>query len=138
MTPESRYSLLAQADAHQLEALADLILGTEPHLVVIEGPNVMSSPVRYPLAETGATVVLGHAVFTVCAVMVNDHRGDGIRAGRDLAGAVAAAVCDAEYERGGPLTESVHTLCLVTETALVNRAQERATLVGLTHAGSAA
>ena len=90
---EERYSYLAAADAEQLTTLADEILATHVEIEVINGPETSSSPMRYPLAGTQtSTVVLGHVVLTTCTVALDQHRGDGIRTGRDLEGAVAAAI----------------------------------------------
>ncbi|WP_250448162.1 phosphonate C-P lyase system protein PhnG, partial [Actinotalea sp. C106] len=99
---ESRYEALATAEPAALEALADAILAGAPvpTVEVVAGPETVTAPVRTPVPATGgATAVLGHVALTTCTVLLGGTRGDGIRSGRDLPGALAAAVCDAEAER---------------------------------------
>lgn len=134
-----RYSYLGAADAETLTALADEILASDVDVQVVSGPEAVSTPLRYPLAGTqSSTTVLGHVVLTSCTVTLADHRGDGIRSGRDLEGAVAAAICDAEVERHGPLTTRVHELCERTRQALQAAATSRADTVEATRIGETA
>lgn len=133
---EERYTYLGAADAEALTALADAILATGVDVQVLSGPEAISTPLRYPLAGTQAsTTVLGHVVLTRCTVLLAEHRGDGIRAGRDLEAAVAAAICDAEVEREGPLTARVHQLCDRTQQAHDEAAAQRADIVDATRVG---
>ena len=133
---EERYSYLSAADPATLTALADEILATGAEVHVVSGPEAVSTPLRYPLAGTQAsTTVLGHVVLTRCTVTLADHRGDGIRSGRDLEGAVAAAICDAEVERNGPFTVRVHQLCETTKHELQAVAVQRAETVEATRIG---
>lgn len=133
---EERYAYLAAVDAEALTALADDILVTGVDVQVVSGPEAASTALRYPLAGTEAsTSVLGHIVLTSCTVTLAEHRGDGIRAGRDLEGAVAAAICDAEAERNGPLTDRIHQLCAVTQQQQQAAAAERAETVEATRIG---
>ena len=78
------------------------------------------------------TVVLGHVALTRCTVLVDGTRGDGLRVGYDLPGAVAAAICDAECERDGTLSARVHDLCRAAQCADARRRSERADLVAMT------
>lgn len=136
---EERYSYLGAAEVKTLTALADEILATGVDVHVVSGPEAVSTPLRYPLAGTqSSTTVLGHVVLTSCAVTLADHRGDGIRSGRDLEGAVAAAICDAEVERNGPLTTRVHQLCERTRQELQAVATSRAETVEATRIGETA
>jgi alpha-D-ribose 1-methylphosphonate 5-triphosphate synthase subunit PhnG len=80
---------------------------------------------------------LGHIALSTCAVELDDTRGDGVRRGRDLAGAVAAAVCDAEVERGGWLASEVIALCEAAETVQARAGRSRASLVTATRIGGA-
>ncbi|MGD9517641.1 phosphonate C-P lyase system protein PhnG, partial [Mycolicibacterium sp.] len=99
MRPELRFEALCEADAAALERLADEILATAVPVSVTSGPESVSAPVRVPVPGAGdTTVVLGHAALTRCTVELAGVRGDGVRAGYDPAGAVAAAICDAECE----------------------------------------
>lgn len=133
---EERYSFLGAADAEALSALADEILATGVDVQVVSGPEAVSTPLRYPLAGTrSSTTVLGHVVLTSCMVTLAERRGDGIRSGRDLEGAVAAAVCDAEVERDGPLAARVLQLCEHTRQELQAAATTRAQTVDATRIG---
>ncbi len=133
MRAEERFEALAAADVEVLEALADEILAGGFDVSVTSGPESVSAPVRVGVPGAGnTTVVLGHVALTRCTVLLDGIRGDGIRAGYDLPGAVAAAICDAECERGGPLSPRVRDLC---RSARDNRARiraERADLVAMT------
>lgn len=127
---EERYSYLAAADPGDLTSLADEILATGVEVQIIFGPEAVSTPLRYPLAGTqSSTAVLGHVVLTRCTVTLAECRGDGLRPGRDLEGAVAAAICDAEVERNGPMTARVHQLCEDTQQEQQAAAASRAKTV---------
>lgn len=133
MRPEERFEALATADAQALESLADEILADGVEVSVSSGPESVSAPVRVAVpGQDDTTVVLGHVALTRCTVLLSGVRGDGLRAGYDLPGAVAAAICDAEYERDGPFTARVRDLCLATHDAAARRRSERAELVAMT------
>ncbi|KWX68423.1 phosphonate C-P lyase system protein PhnG [Mycobacterium sp. NAZ190054] len=130
MRPEARFEALGDADAHALERLADDILATDVAVSVTTGPESVSAPVRVPVPGSGdATVVLGHVALTRCTVELAGVRGDGMRAGYDLRGAVAAAICDAECERRGPHAQQVDALCRDALQARAERGRARADLV---------
>lgn len=133
MTPESRLESLAGADPAALERLADEILAGGAPVSVIAGPEPVSAPIR--VADPGSgdtTVVLGHVSLTRCALTLGEARGDGVRPGHDLAGAVAAAICDAECQRRGPFSDRVEELCRTADRQRDERARERAGLVAVT------
>lgn len=133
MTAEQRYETLAAADSAALEQLADDILATGADIAVTAGPESISTPVRVSVPGTAeTTVVLGHVALTRCTVELAGVRGDGIRSGYDLTGAVAAAVCDAEAHRAGPLAERVELLCRAAEQDRAASAADRAALVAAT------
>lgn len=133
MRPEERFEALATADVQMLERLADEILADGVEVSVSSGPESVSAPVRVAVPGQGdTTVVLGHVALTRCTVLLDGTRGDGLRAGYDLPGAVAAAICDAECERGGSFSPRVHDLCLTTQGAAAQRRSERADLVAMT------
>jgi alpha-D-ribose 1-methylphosphonate 5-triphosphate synthase subunit PhnG len=133
MTPEHRFEALAAADGRALETLADEILADGVDVSVAAGPESVSAPVRVGVPGSGdTTVVLGHVALTRCTVLVDGTRGDGLRVGYDLPGAVAAAICDAECERGGTLSARVHDLCRDAQGADARRRSERADLVAMT------
>lgn len=136
MTPEERYEALGSADGAELEQLADQVLAGGPRIEVITGPEVVTAPIRVPVPGTrSTTTVVGHAALTMCTVELDGVRGDGCRPGRDLPGAVAAAVCDAEAEAGG--ARAVDVMELVDRTIARRRADcaERARHVELTRVG---
>jgi alpha-D-ribose 1-methylphosphonate 5-triphosphate synthase subunit PhnG len=132
MRAEHRFEALATADARSLEALADEILACGVEVSVTAGPESVSAPVRVTVPGSGDTTVLGHVALTRCTVFVGGTRGDGLRAGYDLPGAVAAAICDAECERRGAFSERVHELCQTAQHIDARRKAERADLVAMT------
>lgn len=133
MTPEERWSLLASAGQVALEDLANRILA-EAAVEIVTGPEVRSIPLRLT-NNTGDRVVLGHLACTRATVLLQGVRGDGLRTGRDLVGALAAAVCDAEVERGGHRTPEVLQLCGKTAAVLDRSRSEEAALVEATRLG---
>ena len=133
MRPEERFEALATADVQALESLADEILAGGVDVSVSSGPESVSAPVRGAVPGQGdTTVVLGQVALTRCTVLLDGISGDGLRAGYDLPGAVAAAICDAECERDGTFSSRVHDLCLATHGAVAQRRSERADLVAMT------
>ncbi|MDV3129744.1 phosphonate C-P lyase system protein PhnG [Mycobacterium sp. 21AC1] len=133
MTAELRLEALACADPDELELLADEILKSGSEVSVTAGPESVSAPIRVPVPGTEDTsVVLGHVSLTRCTVILGGSRGDGVRTGYDLAGAVAAAICDAECHRRGPLSDRVEALCHNAMQARDQRGRDRARLVATT------
>lgn len=129
MNPAELWSQLAAAPAAPLEELADRILDATPDVEVIAGPEVVSVPLRRT-GEAG-TVVIGHTTITTCQVLLAGTRGDGIRPGRDLTGAVAAAICAAAATRGTH-SEEIAVLAASGAAARYRRAEQRAELVAAT------
>lgn len=130
MRAELRYEALSLAAQVEIEDLADRILARGGAVTVLAGPEAVTVPVRLPVPGTrAADTVLGHVALTRCTVDLGGIRGDGVRAGRDLTGAVAAAVCDAEAERGGSDAHEVTTLCARALARRSELARNRATLV---------
>jgi alpha-D-ribose 1-methylphosphonate 5-triphosphate synthase subunit PhnG len=133
MRPEERFEALATADVQALESLADEILACGVDVTISAGPESVSAPVRVTVPGQGeTTVVLGHVALTRCTILLDGIRGDGLRAGYDLPGAVAAAICDAECERDGTLSSRVHDLCGAAQGAAAQRRSELADLVAMT------
>jgi alpha-D-ribose 1-methylphosphonate 5-triphosphate synthase subunit PhnG len=133
VSAQHRYQALSRADSDTLEALADEILARGAPVAVTAGPESVSAPLRVGLpGSSDTTVVLGHIALTRCTVLVDGIRGDGVRSGYDLVGAVAAAICDAECERGGPLAPRVGDLCQSADRQRAERNDARAHLVALT------
>lgn len=119
MTVEERFEGLAAAEAGALERLADRVLADGTDVVVEAGPEVGAAPLRMTLPGTGGSVVVARVVLTTCSVALGGARGDATVAGRAPRAALAAAVCDAEAERLGPLAREVERLA---GEALVSRA----------------
>jgi len=133
MRPELRFEALCDADIQALERLADEILATAVAVSVTAGPESVSAPVRVPVpGADDTTTVLGHVALTRATVELGGTRGDGVRAGYDPAGAVAAAICDAECERRGPHAPRVLELCRAALDARAERGRERAGLAAKT------
>lgn len=133
MRPEERFEALAAADVDTLERLADEILACGIDVSIFAGPESVSAPVRVAVpGQADTTVVLGHVALTRCTVLLDGVRGDGLRTGYDLPGAVAAAICDAECERDGTLSPRVHDLCRTAQGAAAQSRSERANLVAAT------
>lgn len=136
MTPEERYEALAAADAVDVEQLADVILASGADIEVVAGPESVTAALRMPVPATRASsAVLGHVALTSCTVRLGGVRGDGMRPGRDLTGALSAAVCDAEAERGGPHAAAVEALCSTAIAGVAEAATARADLVAATRIG---
>lgn len=110
MTPEEVFERLTAADGAELESLADAILAAGTPVRVVAGPEVVTAPIRMPTPGGDSTAVIGHVSLSTCTVELDGTRGDACRRGRDLRGAVAAAVCDAEVERRGPAAAAILAL----------------------------
>lgn len=131
-TAEERFEALAGADAVALETLADRILATGVAIEVVDGPRVAAGPVRVPVPGTGGTAVLGRVVLTLCEVRLAGARGDAAVEGRAPRAALAAAICDAEAERAGPLAGEVATLAAGSAARRAERLRDEARAVALT------
>lgn len=138
MTAEARLEALARAPAGDVERLADRVLAGGSAVVVLAGPEVSSAPLRLPVPGSTSSFVVGRTVLTTCAVALDGTRGDGIVQGRALRAALAAAVCDAEAERGGPLAADVARLAEGARTAHRRALAEEGRRVALTRLGEAA
>lgn len=136
LSPDQLYEALAQADSEELVALADRVLEGPSTVELIAGPTVMSSPLRLQVPGNAGTVVIGHVAMTTCEVSLDGVRGDGIRSGRSLDACVAAAICDAEVERGGPLSNEVFALAKATLRQLQVEEDLRARATQLTRLGA--
>ncbi|MEO1063268.1 MAG: phosphonate C-P lyase system protein PhnG [Actinomycetota bacterium] len=107
---ERRVELLAALDRDPLVALADRCLGrVDP--VIVQEPEVgmVMLPVREPVAHE--RFYLGEVLVTRAEVEIDGHRGWSMRMGDDRAATLAAAICDAVVESGGPEAADVVELC---------------------------
>lgn len=139
MSADQRYSALRAVSLETLERLADSILADGAEVEVVAGPEVCSAPVRVPIdGDDRATSVLAHVALTTCTVRLGGTRGDAVRTGRDLVGALAAAICDAEVERSGRWSSEVAALVRDVESTHARAARARASLVAATRLGEGA
>ena len=126
-----RCELLASAPTQRLLDVADACLDGAPPLDVVSGPEVgtVLMTVREPIETT--RFHLGDVLVTRTMVAHRSTRGWAMRMGDDRAGALAAAICDAEVEAGGNQAHAVETLCLdVAAHARSERAAEWQRLEG--------
>ncbi|MGF1599488.1 MAG: phosphonate C-P lyase system protein PhnG [Acidimicrobiales bacterium] len=123
MTPldrERRTELLAAADAEALVAVADACLEGADEPEIVTGPEVgmVVLTVREPVEAT--RFHLGEVLVTRAEVVHRGRRGWSMRMGEDRPGALAAAICDAEVEAGGPQAPAVDRLCGETDHGLAD------------------
>lgn len=117
-TPTPRASMLAQADTDALTAVADECLANAAPPEIHHGPDVgtVVLTVREPVETT--RFHLGEVLVTRCQL---EHRGVtswAMRMGDDRAATLAAAICDAEAEAGGPAAAAVERLVAETRNHL--------------------
>lgn len=107
---ERRVELLAGIDAEPLVALADRCLErVEPTIVQEPEIGMVMLPLREPIAHD--RFYLGEVLVTRAEVEIDGHRGWSMRLGEDRAAALAAAICDAVAEAGGPEADDVAAMC---------------------------
>lgn len=117
-TLPSRAAMLAQADPDDLAAAADECLASTTLPDIHFGPDVgtVMLTMREPVETT--RFHLGEVLVTRCQL---EHRGVtawAMRMGDDRAATLAAAICDAEAEAGGPAAASVERLVVETRDHL--------------------
>ncbi len=113
-----RAELLAAAERQPLLDVADACLdGAEPPQAVL-APEVgaLVLTVREPVEAT--RFQLADVLVTRSEVVHRGAQGWAMRMGEDRAGALAAAICDAECEADGPARSRVDTLCRATARRL--------------------
>lgn len=115
---ETRAGLLARADVDALVSLADRCLADTDEPEVTHPPEVgmVMLTVREPVESV--RFHLAEVLVTRCEVRHRGALGWAMRMGTDTAGAVAAAVLDAESEADGPLAAEVAELCASSEASL--------------------
>lgn len=113
-----RAALLAAADVAPLLDVADRCLADAGPPVFVTGPDVgmVMMTVREPVEAT--RFHLGEVLVTRSEVEHRGTRGWSMRMGNDAAGAVAAAICDAEAAAGGSLLAEIDELCTATRSRL--------------------
>lgn len=112
---DRRFELLAVADPTRLVELADRCLDAHEPFTLVRSPEIgaVSAQVREPVAAL--RFVLGDVLVCRAEVLLGGASGWCLRLGSDRAAALAAAVCDAAAELGGPLADAVDALCTDTE-----------------------
>ncbi len=112
---ERRCELLAAADHQELLAVADSCLEDQPAPDIILAPQVGSVvlTVREPVEAT--RFHLGDVLVTRAEIEHRGQRGWAMKMGDDVPGALAAAICAAEAQAGGPAADRVDALCADTE-----------------------
>lgn len=126
-----RSELLASAPMQPLLDLADACVADAPRPDLISGPEVgtVLLTVREPVEAS--RFYLGDVLVTRTMVEHRDVRGWSMRMGDDRPGSLAAAICDAEVEAGGPHAFAVEALCrAVDDDARAARAAEWRQLEG--------
>ncbi len=110
-----RAELLSAAEAAPLQALAERCLadGTQPEPMLGPDVGMVTLQVREPVEAT--RFLLGDVLATRCELRFRGARGWSMRLGDDRPTALAAAICDAEAEAGGPLRAEIEALCHRTE-----------------------
>ena len=124
-----RAELLAAADGQVVMELADRCLADADPPDLIAGPDtgMVMMTVREPV-ET-IRFHLGEVLVTRAEVVHRGSRGWSMRMGEDKAATLAAAICDAEAEAGGPQRSEVAALCQLTAERLdAERSEEWAEL----------
>ena len=115
-----RSELLSTADGRAVVELAEACVAAAGEPVLIAGPEVgmVVMTVREPVEAT--RFHLGDVLVTRAEVEHRNERGWAMRTGDDRLVALAAAICDAEVEAGGPEAGAVLELCRLTEAALAD------------------
>ena len=120
-TRTRRAELLANADPTALVALAERCLADAPAPVLVTGPEVgiVVMTVREPVEST--RFHLGDVLVTRAEVEFRGQRGWAMRMGDDREAALAAAICDADAEAGGPRANEIDDLCRRTASEQAER-----------------
>lgn len=118
ITIERRCELLAAADRQQLLETADACLDGQPAPGILLAPEVGSVvlTVREPVEST--RFHLGDVLVTRAEVEHRGERGWSMMMGADEPGALAAAICAAEAQAGGPIASQIDDLCHATMRSL--------------------
>lgn len=118
-----RCELLAAADQQPLLEVADACLADVAPPQAVFGPEVGSLvlTVREPVEAT--RFQLADVLVTRSEVVHRGAQGWAMRMGDDRAGALAAAICDAEVEADGPGRARVVQLCHSTARRLARERQ---------------
>jgi len=124
MLRERRCELLALAKSAEIVDLAERCIAAAP-VKVLAGPEVgmVMLQVREPVVRE--RFYLGEVLVTRAEVERSGTRGWAMRMGDDRVATLAAAICDAEVERGGDLAGEILDLCdRIAERAAHQRADE--------------
>lgn len=110
MQRERRAELLTLARSADIVPLAERCIALSP-VKVLAGPEVgmVMLQVREPVVRE--RFYLGEVLVTRAEVDRSGTRGWAMRMGDDRVATLAAAICDAEVERGGEMAAEILELC---------------------------
>ena len=116
-----RSELLAATDPDLLTAMGDLCLQGTDNPEIITGPQVgtVVLTLREPIEEK--RFHLGEVLATKTEVMHRGTQGWALLMGDNPIASLAAAICDAEIEAGGPYAGGVETLLGETTQKIQNQ-----------------
>ena len=116
-----RSELLAATDPDLLTAMGDLCLQGTDNPEIITGPQVgtVVLTLREPIEEK--RFHLGEVLATKTEVMHRGPQGWALLMGDNPIASLAAAICDAEIEAGGPYAADVETLLGETTQKIQNQ-----------------
>ena len=116
-----RSELLAATDPDLLTAMGDLCLQGTDNPEIITGPQVgtVVLTLREPIEEK--RFHLGEVLATKTEVMHRGTQGGALLMGDNPIASLAAAICDAEIEAGGPYAADVETLLGETTQKIQNQ-----------------
>lgn len=122
LNDEELAEALALAPDSALCDLAESIVAAAASVVVLDGPTVGTArlDVREPVEATRFGLI--EVLLTRAEVQLDGTHGWAMRLGDDSVSTLAAALCDAEVQRGGPLATDVRALCAL---ALADAQDER-------------
>jgi len=124
-TQEDVAGALAIAAAGPLQRLAEVIAARAGELVVLDGPTVGTA--RYDVREPVESIRFGlmEVLISRAEVELDGVGGWAMRLGDDRAAVLAAAICDAEVQRGGPHAPEVLALCSLVQAEAADRDRQR-------------
>ena len=118
-----RCELLAAAELQSLLDVADSCLDGAGAPEAVLGPEVGSVVLTVREPVEASRFQLGDVLVTRSEVIHRGATGWAMRMGDDRPGALAAAICDAECEAGGPGRARVDDLCRSTADRLQRERQ---------------
>lgn len=118
LSREQRCELLAEAPADAVIRLAEACLAGAPSPVVVHPAETGTVVLQVREPVEGIRFDLGDVLVTRAQVRWAGHDGWAMRPDDDRIATLAAAVLDAEVERGGPRAGDVTGLCASVAASL--------------------